>query len=48
VNYLVAMNAQVAWAAVIEETGVTPVPWRLYVTADRGRNWRQLPVPTAL
>jgi hypothetical protein len=48
VNYLVAMNAQVAWAAVIEEVGVTPTPWRLYIAGDGGRNWRQPPVPTAL
>jgi photosystem II stability/assembly factor-like uncharacterized protein len=48
VDYLVALDAQVAWAVATEEPGVTLASWRLYVTGDGGRRWRQVPVPTAL
>jgi photosystem II stability/assembly factor-like uncharacterized protein len=48
VSYLVAMDAQVAWAAVSKDGNLRVGPWRLYVTGDGGRKWRQLSVPAAV
>jgi hypothetical protein len=42
------MDAQVAWAAVSKDGNLRVGPWRLYVTGDGGRKWRQLSVPAAV